>query len=58
MVKTPDELFELWINGEILSGQTRKDYCHKQSIEISDMKWAFCGGVTFSTFNRYANDVH
>lgn len=57
MVKTPDELFELWINGEILSGQIRKDYCHKQGIEISDMKWAFCAGVSFSTFNRITNDV-
>jgi hypothetical protein len=57
MVKTPDELFDIWINGEILSGQTRKDYCHKQDIEISDMKWAFCGGVSFSSFNRFANDV-
>ena len=56
MVKTPDELFKVWLDGELLSGQTRKDYCHKQGIEISDMKWAFCAGVFLSSFNRFAND--
>jgi hypothetical protein len=57
MVKTPDELFELWLEGELISGYTRKDFCYKHGLDIKDMRWAFCGGVSFSTFNRFANDV-
>ena len=58
MVKTPDELFDIWINGEILNGKTRKDFCEQRGTDIEDMRWAFCGGVSFCAFNRYANDVH
>ena len=57
MVKTPDELFELWLEGELMSGLTRRDFCHKHGLTISDMKWAFCAGVSLSTFNRFANDA-
>lgn len=57
MVKTPDELFELWLEGELMSGLTRRDFCHKHGLTISDMKWAFCAGVSLSAFNRFANDV-
>ena len=55
MVKTPNELFKLWLDGEILEGETRRDFCKKQDIDLSDMRWAFCAGVSFSTFNRVTN---
>lgn len=57
MVKTPAELFDIWINGELLPGQTRKDFCDKLGIAIKDVEWAFLGGVSFSSFNRFANDL-
>ena len=58
MVKTPDELFELWLEGEMLPGMSRKDFCNKADIPIKDVKWGFLGGASYSTFNRFANDVH
>ena len=56
MVKTPDELFEMWLKGEVTAGLTRKAFCYKQGIDISDMHWAFCAGVLWSTFNKASND--
>lgn len=56
MVKTYDELFEMWLDGEIVSGETRRDFCEKQDIDVVDMKWAFIGGASFSAFNRLTND--
>jgi len=56
MVKTPDELFDMWLEGELISGLTRKDFCYKHGLDIKDMRWAFCGGVSFSSFNRFANE--
>ena len=57
MVKTPEELFEIWLNGEVIAGQTRRDMCDKMGIDVKDMLWAFCGGVSLSAFNRITNDV-
>lgn len=56
MVKTPDELFKLWLDGELLPGETRRDLCKRQGIEISDMYWAFCAGASYSSLNRFANE--
>ena len=56
MVKTPDELFEMWLKGEVTAGMTRKAFCYKQGIDMSDMRWAFCAGVSYSSFNRFANE--
>ena len=57
MVKTPDELFEMWLDGELLPGETRRDLCYKRGINLKDMEWAFFGGASFSAFNSIANDV-
>ena len=56
MVKTPNELFKMWLDGEILEGETRRDFCKKQDIDMSDMRWAFCAGISYSSFNRFANE--
>ena len=57
MVKTPDELFDIWINGEILNGKTRKDFCEQRGTDIEDMRWAFCGGIIYSKWNGYPNEL-
>jgi hypothetical protein len=57
MVKTPDELFDMWINGEILKGETRKDFCEKQEIDINDVKWAFYAGMRIALLNVTTNDI-
>ena len=56
MVKTPDELFVVWLDGQLIPGETRRDFCEKLDIQLCDLYWAFCAGVSYSSFNRLTND--
>ena len=57
MVKTPDELFEMWLDGEIVSGETRRDFCEKQGIHVMDIRWAFFAGMRNALLNEITHDV-